>query len=66
MVETHSPLFSMHTSNEFKCLALAEMNARKSIRLLELAHFADGHSRTQIAKYLKVSYRSECLGDKLP
>lgn len=48
----------MHTSDEFKRLALAETNARKRIRLLALAHFADGLSRTQIAKYLKVSRRS--------
>ncbi|WP_430732484.1 helix-turn-helix domain-containing protein, partial [Vibrio vulnificus] len=25
------------------------------MRLLALAHFKDGHSRTQIAKFLKVS-----------
>ncbi|EPZ2425617.1 helix-turn-helix domain-containing protein [Vibrio vulnificus] len=28
------------------------------MRLLTLAHFKDGHSRTQIAKFLKVSRSS--------
>lgn len=48
----------MLTSYEFKQLANAETNARKRIRLLALSHFADGHSRTAIAGFLKVARSS--------
>lgn len=43
---------------DFLSLAKAETNARKRIRLLALAHFQDGHTRTQIAFFLKVGRNS--------
>ena len=43
---------------DFLSLAKAETNARKRIRLLALAHFQDGHTRTQIALFLKVGRNS--------
>lgn len=43
---------------DFLALAKAQTNARMRIRLLALAHFQDGHTRTQIALFLKVSRTS--------
>lgn len=43
---------------DFIALAKAQTNARMRIRLLALAHFQDGHTRTQIALFLKVSRAS--------
>ena len=39
-------------------LAKSELNARKRMRLLAVAHFVDGANRSQIARMLKVSRRS--------
>ena len=43
---------------DFMALAKAETNARKRMRFLALAHFQEGHSRTDIARFLKVSRTS--------
>lgn len=44
---------------DFISLAKAETSdARRRIRLLALAHFQDGHTRTQIALFLKVGRNS--------
>lgn len=43
---------------DFKKLASQQKSIQMKMRLLALAHFKDGHSRTQIAKYLKVSRTS--------
>ena len=40
---------------DFKALIAKETNARMRIRLLAIAHVKEGASRTQTAKYLKVS-----------
>lgn len=40
---------------DFSALAKTETNARKRMRFLALAHFQEGHSRTDIARFLKVS-----------
>lgn len=45
----------MSDSIDFLALAKTEHNARKRIRLLALAHFQEGHNRTEIARFLKVS-----------
>ena len=42
-------------SIDFKALAAKETNARMRIRLLALSHIKEGVSRTQTAKYLKVT-----------
>ncbi len=39
---------------DFKKLASQQKSIQMKMRLLALAHFKDGHSRTQIAKFLKV------------
>ncbi|HFQ5337388.1 TPA: IS630 family transposase, partial [Vibrio vulnificus] len=41
-----------------KILASQQKSIQMKMRLLALAHFKDGHSRTQIAKFLKVSRTS--------
>ena len=43
---------------DFKKLASQQKTIQMKMRLLALAHFKDGHSRTQIAKFLKVSRTS--------
>lgn len=43
---------------DFKKLASQQKSIQMKMRLLALAHFKDGHSRTQIAKFLKVSRAS--------
>ncbi|HAS8111049.1 TPA: IS630 family transposase [Vibrio vulnificus] len=43
---------------DFKKLASQQKSIQMKMRLLALAHFKDGHSRTQIAKFLKVSRTS--------
>ncbi len=43
---------------DFKSLASKQVSIQVKMRLLALAHFQDGHSRTQIAKFLKVSRTS--------
>ncbi len=43
---------------DFKKLASQQKSIQMKMRLLALAHFKDGQSRTQIAKYLKVSRTS--------
>lgn len=44
---------------DFLSLAKAETSdARRRIRLLAIAHFRDGHTRTQIALFLKVGHNS--------
>ncbi|MGL0820492.1 IS630 family transposase [Vibrio vulnificus] len=43
---------------DFKKLASQQKSIQMRMRLLALAHFKDGHSRTQIAKFLKVSRTS--------
>ncbi|EIZ1007527.1 helix-turn-helix domain-containing protein [Vibrio vulnificus] len=45
-------------SIDFKKLASQQKSIQMKMRLLALAHFKDGHSRTQIAKFLKVSRAS--------
>uniref|UniRef100_UPI00261EE3BC helix-turn-helix domain-containing protein n=1 Tax=uncultured Photobacterium sp. TaxID=173973 RepID=UPI00261EE3BC len=40
---------------DFKSLARKQASIQMKMRLLALAHFQDGHSRTLIAKFLKVS-----------
>ena len=42
----------------FKKLASQQKSIQMKMRLLALAHFKEGHSRTQIAKFLKVSRTS--------
>jgi len=41
-----------------KSLASKQTSIQMKMRFWALAHFQDGHSRTQIAKYLKVSRTS--------
>ncbi|EHU4915052.1 helix-turn-helix domain-containing protein, partial [Vibrio vulnificus] len=43
---------------DFKKLASQQKSIQMKMRLLALSHFKDGHSRTQIAKFLKVSRAS--------
>jgi len=43
---------------DFKALARTQTSVQMKMRLLALAHFQDGHSRTQIALFLKVSRTS--------
>ncbi|EJE8670907.1 helix-turn-helix domain-containing protein [Vibrio vulnificus] len=43
---------------DFKKLASQQKSIQMKMRLLALAHFKEGHSRTQIAKFLKVSRTS--------
>ncbi|ELS0763634.1 helix-turn-helix domain-containing protein [Vibrio vulnificus] len=43
---------------DFKKLASQQKSIQMKMRLLALAHCKDGHSRTQIAKFLKVSRAS--------
>ena len=43
---------------DFKVLARQQTSLQMKMRLLALAHFQDGHSRTQIAQFLKVSRTS--------
>jgi len=43
---------------DFKKLASQQKSIQMKMRLLALAHFKDGHSRTQIAHFLKVSRTS--------
>ncbi|RZR26323.1 helix-turn-helix domain-containing protein, partial [Vibrio vulnificus] len=45
-------------STDFKKLASQQKSIQMKMRLLALAHFKDGHSRTQMAKFLKVSRTS--------
>ena len=48
-----------HLNNiDFKALARKQTSVQMKMRLLALAHFQDGHSRTQIAQFLKVSRTS--------
>ena len=42
-------------NHDFPKLISSTSNARLRIRLLAISHFTEGHSRSQIAKYLKVS-----------
>lgn len=42
-------------SHDFQKLIQSTSNARMRIRLLAVSHFSDGKSRTEIAKFLKVS-----------
>ena len=43
---------------DFKKLASQQKSIQMKMRLLALSHFQDGHSRTQIAQFLKVSRTS--------
>ena len=43
---------------DFKKLASQQKSIQMKMRLLALAHFKEGHSRTQIAHFLKVSRTS--------
>ncbi|EGR0670148.1 helix-turn-helix domain-containing protein [Vibrio vulnificus] len=43
---------------DFKKLANQQKSIQMKMRLLALAHCKDGHSRTQMAKFLKVSRTS--------
>ncbi|WP_217520636.1 helix-turn-helix domain-containing protein [Vibrio metschnikovii] len=43
---------------DFKKLESQKKSIQMKMRLLAFAHFKDGHSRTQIAKFLKVSRTS--------
>ena len=43
---------------DFKALARKQTSLQMKMRLLALAHFQDGHSRTQIAQFIKVSRTS--------
>ncbi|WP_045954547.1 helix-turn-helix domain-containing protein [Vibrio galatheae] len=43
---------------DFKKLASQQKSIQMKMRLLALAHFKDGYSRNQIAKFLKVSRTS--------
>ncbi|WP_080932848.1 helix-turn-helix domain-containing protein [Vibrio vulnificus] len=49
---------------DFKKLASQQKSIQMKMRLLALAHCKDGHSRTQIAKFLKVSRASVNKWDK--
>jgi len=40
---------------DFKVFASKQTSLQMKIRLLALTHFQDGHSRPQIAQFLKVS-----------
>ena len=48
---------SLQNTN-FAKLASQQKTIQMKMRLLALAHFKDGHSRTQIAKFLRVSRTS--------
>ncbi|KIT50242.1 hypothetical protein H336_16920 [Vibrio parahaemolyticus EN9701072] len=43
---------------DFKKLASQQKSIQMKMRPLALAHFKNGHSRTQIARFLKVSRTS--------
>lgn len=43
---------------DFKALASKQKSIQMKMRLLALSHFQQGHSRTEIAKFLKVSRTS--------
>jgi len=43
---------------DFKVLARKQTSLQMKVCLLALAHFQDGHSRAQIAQFLKVSSTS--------
>ncbi|MCA3899302.1 helix-turn-helix domain-containing protein, partial [Vibrio vulnificus] len=43
---------------DLKKLASQQKSIQMKMRLLALAHFKEGHSRTQMAKFLKVSRAS--------
>ncbi|EIU6780132.1 helix-turn-helix domain-containing protein [Vibrio parahaemolyticus] len=43
---------------DFKKLASQQKSIQMKMRLLTLDHFKDGHSRTQIVKFLKISRTS--------
>jgi len=43
---------------DFKALARKQKSIQMKMRLLALAHFQEGHSRTKIAQFLKVSRAS--------
>ncbi|WP_269902821.1 helix-turn-helix domain-containing protein [Shewanella nanhaiensis] len=45
-------------TTDFRSLARREKNAQKRSRLLALAHFSEGHNRSEITKILKVSRTS--------
>lgn len=45
-------------NTDFRKLASQQKSIQMKMRLLALEHFKEGHSRTQIAKYLKVSRTS--------
>lgn len=45
-------------NTDFKTLSNKQKSIQMKMRLLALAHFKEGHSRTEIAKYLKVSRTS--------
>ena len=45
-------------NSDFRKLASQQKTIQMKMRLLALAHVKEGHSRTQIAKYLKVSRTS--------
>ncbi|AQS38504.1 Homeodomain-like domain [Shewanella psychrophila] len=45
-------------TTDSRCLARRENNAQKRIRLLALAHFSEGHNRSEISNILKVSRTS--------
>ena len=40
---------------DFKVFSGKQISLQMKMRLLALAHFQDGHSRAQIAQFLKVS-----------
>lgn len=46
------------SSKQITELSRSEKDPRKRIRLLAIAHFVDGHNRSQIASMLKVARRS--------
>ncbi len=45
-------------NTDFKALASKQKSIKMKMRLLVLAHFQEGHSRTQISQFLKVSSTS--------
>ena len=45
-------------NTDFKALSRAQTSIQMKMRLLALSHFQEGESRTQIAKFLKVSRTS--------
>lgn len=45
-------------TTDFRDLARREKNAQKRIRFLALAHFSEGHNRSEITRILKVSRTS--------